>query len=48
MVAPDLPSENTDLGLEDYADTIERALGDADDVILVPHSLGRWWHGAAR
>jgi pimeloyl-ACP methyl ester carboxylesterase len=39
-VVPDLPSEDTELGLEDYADTIERAVGDADDVILVPHSLG--------
>ena len=40
VVVPDLPSEDTELGLEDYADTIERALGDAGDVILVPHSLG--------
>jgi len=40
VVAPDLPSDDTELGLEDYADTIERAVGDADDVILVPHSLG--------
>ena len=40
VVVPDLPSEDTGLGLEDYADTIERALGDAEDVILVPHSLG--------
>jgi pimeloyl-ACP methyl ester carboxylesterase len=39
-VVPDLPSEDPALGLEDYADTIERALGDADDVVLVPHSLG--------
>ena len=40
VIVPDLPSEDTELGLEDYADAIERALGDADDVILVPHSLG--------
>lgn len=40
VVVPDLPSEDTELGLGDYADTIERALGDAGDVILVPHSLG--------
>ena len=40
VVAPELPSEDTELGLEDYADTIDRALGDADDVVLVPHSLG--------
>ena len=29
-----------ELGLEDYADSIDRALGAADDVVLVPHSLG--------
>jgi pimeloyl-ACP methyl ester carboxylesterase len=40
VVVPDLPSADTELGLEDYADTIERALGDAGDVILVAHSLG--------
>ena len=37
---PELPSEEPELGLEDYADAIERALGDADDVLLVAHSLG--------
>ena len=40
VVVPELPSEETERGLEDYADAIERALGDADDVVLVPHSLG--------
>jgi pimeloyl-ACP methyl ester carboxylesterase len=40
VVAPELPSEDTELGLEDYADVIERALDGADDVVLVPHSLG--------
>jgi pimeloyl-ACP methyl ester carboxylesterase len=40
VLAPDLPSEDPELGLEDYADVIERDLGDADDVVLVPHSLG--------
>ena len=40
VVVPELPSEDTELGLEDYAETIDRALGDAGDVILVPHSLG--------
>jgi pimeloyl-ACP methyl ester carboxylesterase len=40
VVAPELPSEDTQLGLDDYADVIERELGDADDVVLVPHSLG--------
>ena len=40
MVVPELPSEDTEAGLQVYADTIDRALGDADDVVLVPHSLG--------
>jgi len=40
VVVPDLPSEDTELGLEDYADAIEAQLGDAEDVFLVPHSLG--------
>jgi len=40
VVVPELPSEDTEAGLEEYADTIERALGDTDDVVLVPHSLG--------
>ena len=40
VVVPDLPSEDVELGLDDYADTIDRALGAADDVVLVPHSLG--------
>jgi pimeloyl-ACP methyl ester carboxylesterase len=40
VVVPELPSEDTEAGLEEYADTIDRALGDADDVLLVPHSLG--------
>jgi pimeloyl-ACP methyl ester carboxylesterase len=40
VVVPELPSEDTELGLEDYAETIDRALGDARDVVLVPHSLG--------
>jgi len=39
-VAPELPSEDTELGLEDYADAIDDALADADNVVLVPHSLG--------
>jgi pimeloyl-ACP methyl ester carboxylesterase len=40
VVVPELPSEEPELGLEDYADAIGDALGDADDVVLVPHSLG--------
>jgi pimeloyl-ACP methyl ester carboxylesterase len=37
---PELPSEDTEAGLEQYAGTIERALGGAGHVVLVPHSLG--------
>lgn len=40
MVVPDLPSEDTEAGLEEYAATIDRELGDEVDVVLVPHSLG--------
>ena len=40
VVVPDLPSEDTESGLGDYADAIERELGDAAEVVLVPHSLG--------
>lgn len=40
LVVPELPSEDTEAGLGEYADAIERSLGDADDVVLVPHSLG--------
>jgi pimeloyl-ACP methyl ester carboxylesterase len=40
VVTPELPSEDTELGLQDYADTIDGALRNADDVVLVPHSLG--------
>jgi len=40
VVVPDLPSEDTELGLDDYADAIEKEIGGARDVVLVPHSLG--------
>ena len=40
VVVPELPSEDPELGLDDYAETIHRALGDANDVVVVPHSLG--------
>ena len=40
VVVPELPSEDPERGLEDYADTIDGALGDATDVVVVPHSLG--------
>jgi pimeloyl-ACP methyl ester carboxylesterase len=39
-VAVDLPSDELDKGLGDYARTVADALGDAEDVVLVGHSLG--------
>jgi len=45
VVAPDLPIEDPDAGIADYAAVVEKALDDSrvkpgDDVILVGHSLG--------
>jgi pimeloyl-ACP methyl ester carboxylesterase len=40
VVVPDLPSEDTEIGLDGYAQAIDRELGDAESVFLVPHSLG--------
>jgi pimeloyl-ACP methyl ester carboxylesterase len=42
VLAVELPAEDTDAGLEEYADTIWGALDDADasEVVLVTHSLG--------
>jgi pimeloyl-ACP methyl ester carboxylesterase len=43
-VVPELPSEDTEAGLDEYADTIWRAIDDAGadpkEVLLVTHSLG--------
>jgi len=39
-VAVELPSDDPDQGLADYARAIADALGDAEDVVLVGHSLG--------
>jgi pimeloyl-ACP methyl ester carboxylesterase len=39
-VAVDLPCEDDDAGLDEYARTVADALGDAEDVVLVGHSLG--------
>lgn len=39
-VAPDLPIEDPELGLEDYAATVAAAADGRDDVVLVGHSLG--------
>lgn len=39
-VAVELPSDEVDKGLDDYARTVVDVLGDAQDVVLVAHSLG--------
>lgn len=40
VVAPDLPCENCDAGIEEYAAVVRAALGGVDDAIVVGHSLG--------
>ena len=40
VVAPDLPCEDVDAGVSVYAEVVDAALDDADDVVLVGHSLG--------
>jgi pimeloyl-ACP methyl ester carboxylesterase len=40
VVAPDLPCEDESAGLERYTDTVTRAIGDRENLILVAHSLG--------
>lgn len=40
VVAPDLPCDDDSAGLEDYADTVVRAVGDRRDLIVVAQSLG--------
>jgi pimeloyl-ACP methyl ester carboxylesterase len=40
VVAVDLPVSDASAGLRRYADLIAASLGDADDVVLVGHSLG--------
>jgi pimeloyl-ACP methyl ester carboxylesterase len=39
-VAPDLPSEDLEADAPDYARVVLEALGDAEDVVVVGHSLG--------
>jgi pimeloyl-ACP methyl ester carboxylesterase len=39
-VAPDLPSEDPNAGLNDYARVVRDAIGAEDDVIVVGHSFG--------
>jgi len=39
-VAVDLPSDDEDVGLNDYTDIVVRAIGNRSDVVLVAQSLG--------
>jgi pimeloyl-ACP methyl ester carboxylesterase len=39
-LAMDLPCDDPDATLGDYADAVEASMGDADDPVLVGHSLG--------
>src|SRR5436190_24042081 len=39
VVAPDLPCDDPEAGTPEYARVVIDALGDADDVVLVGHSL---------
>ncbi len=39
-VAVDLPADDDDAGLAAYADTVVRAAGDADPVVVVAQSMG--------
>jgi pimeloyl-ACP methyl ester carboxylesterase len=40
VVAPDLPSDDYAAGFSEYADAVERAVGDRDDLVVVAQSLG--------
>jgi pimeloyl-ACP methyl ester carboxylesterase len=40
VVSPDLPCDDPTAGLAEYAATVEEAIGDRDDVVVVGHSLG--------
>ncbi|HVM57753.1 MAG TPA: alpha/beta fold hydrolase [Gaiellaceae bacterium] len=40
VVAPDLPCEDCDAGIEEYAAVVRAAIGGVDDAVVVGHSLG--------
>ncbi len=40
VVAPDLPGDDANATFSEYAEVVDRALGDADDVVVVGHSTG--------
>lgn len=40
VVAPDLPCDDDSAGLDDYVRTVEQAIGDRDNLVVVGQSLG--------
>ena len=40
VVAPDLPCEDNSAGLDEYADSVVQAAGDASEIAVVGHSFG--------
>jgi pimeloyl-ACP methyl ester carboxylesterase len=40
VVSPDLPAADESAGIQEYADTVEAAIGDRTDLVVVSHSLG--------
>ncbi len=40
VVAPDLPCDDDNAGLDDYVRVVEQAIGDRDDLVVVGHSYG--------
>lgn len=40
VVAPDLPCDDDNAGLEDYVRTVEQAIGDRDSLVVVGQSFG--------
>jgi pimeloyl-ACP methyl ester carboxylesterase len=40
VVAPDLPSDDDDAGVDEYADAVVQAIGDRRDLVVVGQSLG--------
>lgn len=50
VVTPDLPCDDDGAGLDDYVRTVEQAIGDRDDLVVVGHSFGAsrrcWWRHA--
>lgn len=40
VVAPDLPCDDDSAGLDDYVRTVEQAIGDGGNLVVVGHSFG--------